>query len=135
MNAQKDLDELINRLQSDGKKPSLLLHCCCGPCASYCIDYLHDYFTITALFFNPNIMPKSEYDLRLKAFNDLLDNFSDVKKIIVGGFEDEFRLTVKGSPAWRPVRRSCRRCPSAWGYRRSAPRRWCPRWSEDPRSG
>ena len=110
MNAQKDLDELINRLQSDEKRPSLLLHCCCGPCASYCIDYLHNYFTITALFFNPNIMPKSEYDLRLEAFNALLDNFSDVKKIIVGGFEDEFRLTAKGLEHFPEGGARCQKC-------------------------
>lgn len=45
---QKNLDKLIESL--NGKKPSLLLHCCCGPCASYCIDYLVPYFDITAYF-------------------------------------------------------------------------------------
>ena len=42
-------------------KPTLLLHSCCGPCSSYVISYLKDYFDITILYYNPNIEPKEEY--------------------------------------------------------------------------
>lgn len=38
---------------SGGNK--LLLHCCCAPCSSACIERLKDYFKITVLFYNPNI--------------------------------------------------------------------------------
>ncbi len=41
----------------------LLLHCCCAPCASSCLERLKDYFKITVLFYNPNI-DGSEYERR-----------------------------------------------------------------------
>ncbi len=37
------------------KKPSLLLHCCCAPCSSACLEKLKNNFNITAFFYNPNI--------------------------------------------------------------------------------
>lgn len=38
----------------DGKK-RLLLHCCCAPCSSACLERLKDYFDVTVFFYNPNI--------------------------------------------------------------------------------
>ena len=51
-------EEILNNL--DGKK-KLLLHSCCGPCSSYVISYLTNYFDITILYYNPNIYPYDEY--------------------------------------------------------------------------
>lgn len=61
INYDKKLEEIINSLE---KKPKLLLHSCCGPCSSYVITYLKDYFDITILYYNPNIEPKEEYEKR-----------------------------------------------------------------------
>ena len=58
INYSKKLEEIINNLHD---KPSLLLHSCCGPCSSYVITYLKDYFNITILYYNPNIEPFAEY--------------------------------------------------------------------------
>ena len=65
INYQKELDILLNSIKDIGKRPRLLLHSCCGPCSSYCLQYLKDYFEITVLYYNPNIYPEEEYDLRL----------------------------------------------------------------------
>ena len=51
-------ENILNSL--DGKK-KLLLHSCCGPCSSYVISYLTNYFDITVLYYNPNIAPYDEY--------------------------------------------------------------------------
>lgn len=51
-------ENILNNL--DGKK-KLLLHSCCGPCSSYVISYLTNYFDITILYYNPNIYPYDEY--------------------------------------------------------------------------
>lgn len=45
------------------KGGKLLLHCCCAPCASSCLERLKDYFKITVLFYNPNI-DEPEYSKR-----------------------------------------------------------------------
>lgn len=58
INYDKKLEEIISTLSS---KPRLLLHSCCGPCSSYVINYLKDYFDITVIYYNPNIEPKEEY--------------------------------------------------------------------------
>lgn len=57
-NYDKMMLEIINNL-SERKK--LLLHSCCGPCSTSCIERLNDYFDITVIYYNPNIEPLSEY--------------------------------------------------------------------------
>lgn len=47
----------------DGKR-TLLMHSCCGPCSTACIERLKDYFDITVLYYNPNIEPLEEYNKR-----------------------------------------------------------------------
>ena len=43
----------------------VLLHCCCAPCAIYCIDTLRqEGLDPTALWYNPNIHPYQEYKAR-----------------------------------------------------------------------
>lgn len=71
-NYQKELEEVLERLTAEGKMPSLLLHSCCAPCSSYVLEYLAAYFTITVLYFNPNIAPREEYDRRLAEQEALL---------------------------------------------------------------
>ncbi|MEW5758557.1 MAG: epoxyqueuosine reductase QueH [Candidatus Omnitrophota bacterium] len=44
----------------------LLVHICCGPCLIYPYKILKENnFNITGFFYNPNIHPESEYNLRL----------------------------------------------------------------------
>ncbi len=63
INYDHELENIINNLSY---RPKLLLHSCCGPCSSYVITYLKDYFDITVLYYNPNIEPISEYEKRKK---------------------------------------------------------------------
>lgn len=57
------MEGIISRIPSDfqGRTPRLLLHACCAPCSSYCLEYLSQYFDITVLYYNPNISPAEEY--------------------------------------------------------------------------
>ncbi|MBQ8469940.1 MAG: epoxyqueuosine reductase QueH, partial [Clostridia bacterium] len=64
MNYQLELDRTLKTLEEQGERPTLLLHSCCGPCSSYVLDYLSDYFDITVLYYNPCIDPEEEYELR-----------------------------------------------------------------------
>lgn len=45
-------------------KPKLLLHVCCGPCSTHCIEELKENYDITLYYFNPNTHPYYEYDKR-----------------------------------------------------------------------
>ena len=64
-NYQKELDRLIEQYQKEGRTPSVLLHVCCAPCSSYCLEYLSEYFDITVYYYNPNITKPEEYAYRL----------------------------------------------------------------------
>ncbi len=42
----------------------LLLHSCCAPCSSACLERLKDVFRIMVLYYNPNIDEDAEYQKR-----------------------------------------------------------------------
>lgn len=65
-NFQKELERLIEQNQKQGIVPTLLLHSCCAPCSSYCIEYLSQFFYITVYYYNPNISEREEYQKRVK---------------------------------------------------------------------
>ncbi len=43
---------------------TLLLHSCCAPCSSACLERLKDFFNVTVLYYNPNINDEKEYEKR-----------------------------------------------------------------------
>ena len=57
------------------KKPSLLLHACCGPCSTFPLTYLCPHFDVTIMFNNSNIYPESEYIRRLEELKKFLTYF------------------------------------------------------------
>lgn len=46
------------------KGTRLLLHSCCAPCSSACLERLKEHFSITVLYYNPNIDDEQEYGKR-----------------------------------------------------------------------
>ena len=73
MNYQLELEKIINSL--DGKK-KLLLHSCCAPCSSYCMEYLRQYFDLTVFYYNPNIMQETEYRKRVEEQQRLVNCYN-----------------------------------------------------------
>lgn len=72
MNAQQLYQlqlKTIEEISNSGRKPTLLLHSCCGPCNTYPMEYLSQYFQLTLFFNNHNIHPYEEYRRR---FEELL---------------------------------------------------------------
>ena len=56
-------EEGENILKSGRKR--ILLHSCCAPCSSSVLTYLMPLSDVTLFFYNPNVMPYSEYIKRL----------------------------------------------------------------------
>lgn len=73
-NYQKELDKIIEKNQEEGIVPTLLLHSCCAPCSSYCIEYLSQYFRITVYYYNPNISEQEEYLKRVREQKKLIQS-------------------------------------------------------------
>lgn len=66
VNYQLKMEEIIKENCSTDRVPKLLLHSCCAPCSSYCLETLAKYFSITVYYDNPNIYPEEEYWMRVK---------------------------------------------------------------------
>ena len=81
MNFQKELDKIILNLENEGITPTLFLHSCCGPCSSYVLEYLSNYFEITVFYYNPNIYPSEEYFYRVKEQQQLIDLMETKNKV------------------------------------------------------
>lgn len=97
-NYQRELEQLIDNIEP-GRVPALLLHACCAPCSSYCLEYLSQHFSVTVLFYNPNISPAEEYQKRVDEIRRLISELPAKNKIslIEGRYlPEEFYSSVKG---------------------------------------
>lgn len=66
------LKELEQIHRTYDHKPRLLLHVCCGVCAAWPLEFLHEHFDITILYSNSNIWPEQEYTRRRDELKRLL---------------------------------------------------------------
>lgn len=73
MNYQKELDNIILKLDPEQAPKRLLIHSCCAPCSSYVLEYLSQFFDITVFYYNPNIYPEEEYNRRVEEQQRLID--------------------------------------------------------------
>ncbi len=71
------MEKQIKEYDKYKKKRKMLLHCCCAPCSSHCLEVLIKHFDITAYFYNPNITDYEEY---IKRWNELLRFVTQVYK-------------------------------------------------------
>lgn len=90
-NYQKELERRIAEIEKEGQVPSLLLHSCCAPCSSYCIEYLSKFFKITVFYYNPNITEVGEYQKRVEEQKRFLKEFPAKYPLdfIEGNYEPE----------------------------------------------
>jgi predicted adenine nucleotide alpha hydrolase (AANH) superfamily ATPase len=96
----------------------LLLHACCGPCATHCIGVLRSLgHSVTLFFSNANIAPSEEYEKRLEAIKILSTHLevplvvdepdhADWLQRVAAGFEGE---KEKGARCTRCFRYSLER--------------------------
>lgn len=112
-NYSQQLSKLIEKLQKEGRTPHLLLHACCAPCSSHCLEYLSKYFRITVFYYNPNISPKEEYALRIEEIKRFVQEFKSENEItlIEGKYEPErFFQVVKGLEQEPEGGKRCEQC-------------------------
>mgnify|MGYP000629755898 CR=1 FL=1 len=99
---QVKLEKKLEEFKRLNLRPRLLLHSCCGPCSSYVLSYLKDYFEITVFYYNPNIYPEEEYLHRLSEQSRLIDEMNkeagkEEVALIPGKWDEELFLEmVKG---------------------------------------
>ena len=90
-------------------REKLALHSCCGPCSSYVIEYLSQYFDITVFFYNPNIHPSAEYEHRLSEQKRLCE-IMKIPMIDCDYLPDDFFDFVKGLEKEKEGGQRCTKC-------------------------
>ena len=106
---------------SEKVRPTLLLHSCCGPCSTACIERLLDDYEITVFFYNPNMSDLEEYQRRTKAQRTVIERFNEIIgegreiKYIESPYEpEEFYEAVKG---YEDEPEGGKRCTKCFGVR------------------
>ena len=74
------LGELLKKGDVPGFAPAILLHSCCAPCSSACIERLCDRCDITVYYYNPNIGDEAEYLKRKEEQIRLINAYNSEKK-------------------------------------------------------
>lgn len=123
VNYQKELDKLLSQIGREKERgadtysaPRLLLHSCCAPCSSYCLEYLCGYFAVTVFYYNPNISASEEYARRVSEQKRLIKAYNEEQRgypirIIEGDYRPEvFFDAVKGVENIPEGGERCMRC-------------------------
>ena len=108
----KVMKETLEKLS---KKETLLLHSCCGPCSSATIERLLPFFDVTVLYYNPNILPKEEYEKRKKEQIRLLEilnesNDNKIKFLDCDYNPKDFARAIEGLESLPEGSERCEKC-------------------------
>jgi predicted adenine nucleotide alpha hydrolase (AANH) superfamily ATPase len=71
----------------------VLVHACCAQCTAYTVEHWRAQgYDVTALWYNPNIHPFTEHNLRLEAMKNLSSNMNFSLVVVEGyDFKEYFR--------------------------------------------
>ncbi len=95
------------------QKPKLLLHVCCGSCATAVIERVVSRFEVVCFWYNPNIESSAEYERRLAGMRTVAEAMA--VPIIEGRRDTEaWREAVVG---WEEEAEDGRCCPICFEYR------------------
>ena len=119
VNYNIEFHKVVDELEGIDIRPTLLLHACCAPCASSCLERVREAFDVTVFYYNPNITDEAEYAKRVDEIRRLIDIYNAegspeaaaTIKLISGRYDrDDFYKIAKGledSPERGP---RCHRC-------------------------
>lgn len=108
VNFDAQMEEII-KTRHLGKNKKLLLHSCCAPCSTACIERLKEFFDITVYYYNPNIDTDVEYQKRLLEQIRYCDALG-IKVISDGYLGDEFLSNVVGLEHEKEGGIRCEKC-------------------------
>ena len=109
-NYQLEMEQILHAPDAPAH---ILLHACCAPCSSACLERLAPDARITVFFYNPNIIPEEEYRYRLEELRRLVSEMPlpCSVEIIEGAYEPERFLAFARELADEPERGArCQKC-------------------------
>lgn len=112
-NYQALMEKEFENIEKGGKKPTLLLQCCCAPCSSAVLERLKEHFRLKIYFYNPNIYPQEEYEKRLGEFEKLLfsPRFAEKIEMVPSEYsQGDFENAIKGYEKEKEGGARCEKC-------------------------
>ena len=105
-------EKTVETLRREERRPRLLLHVCCAPCSSHCLEVLAEDFDITVFFYNPNIAPEREFSFRLSELERFLGEVPYPEIAVLSPDYDPtpFYAMAKGLEDLPEGGERCRRC-------------------------
>jgi len=90
-------------------KPRVLLHVCCAPCSTLCIERLMQEYEVTLFYSDSNIWPKEEYERRLEEARRIAKAYS--LELVEDGYDNPAWMEhIKGLEAEPERGARCRKC-------------------------
>lgn len=105
--------EMEKQITSIPMGTELLLHACCAPCSSACLERLGNHFKITIFYYNPNITNEIEYNKRITEIKKFINKFKTRYpiSIIEGKYEPEKFFEIAKGLETEPERGArCYKC-------------------------
>ncbi len=104
---QRQLDVIMEQIEKDGSRPSLLLHVCCAPCSSYVLEYLMPHFDITIDYYNPNIDPAAEHEMRLTELRRLVKSLPGAEGIAILAADYDHKTFLEAAEGFQSEPSNC----------------------------
>ena len=112
INYDLKMQNILDELKKENKKPKLLLHSCCAPCCSTVIELLKEYFDITIFYYNPNITENEEYHKRFEEMVDYIGKREYSIPVEEGKYnpKEDFFEKIKGLEDKKEGGERCYKC-------------------------
>ena len=110
MNYDLEMEKQMSNLKEGD---TLLLHACCAPCSTACLERLANFFKITIFYYNPNITDESEYKKRIEEIKKLLSLINPKYKVelLEGNYNPKVFLDMAKGLEMEPERgKRCYKC-------------------------
>lgn len=92
-----------------GERKKLLLHACCAPCSTACLERVKEYFDVCVLFYNPNI-EDDEYSKRKDELIGFLSRTGWADYLDCDHEKSAYYAAVKGLEGEKEGGARCRIC-------------------------
>ena len=115
MNEYLEFKKLLENIKKSEKTPSLLLHSCCGPCSTYVLNMLKDYFKITIFYYNPNIYPHDEFIKRYNVQKEIINKMNlDIDIVMI---DDDYSVYLDAVNGHTHLKEGSTRCYKCYLFR------------------
>ena len=111
INYDRVMEDIIKKIDEEGRRPRLLLQVCCGPCSTQVIERLRDHFDMDLYFYNPMIYPRTELDKRAENLEKVAEkSHFDGQVIIPANDMEDFKFVAEKRKDDREFGDACYDC-------------------------